>query len=96
MRKFDLLTMTKEDLRLENDITEVLKAHNVSIGRSEEWGAKNLAYNVTKDNVVYTRAFYNSHHFEADSFEMATNIEKEVMKIDGVLKTLVVDITERW
>lgn len=96
MKKFDLLTMTKEDLRLVEDITNVLKANNVNIGKSEEWGAKNLAYNVIKDNVVYTRAFYNSHHFEADSFEMATKIEKEVMKIDGVLKTLVVDITERW
>lgn len=96
MRKFELLTMTKEDLRLEKDITEVLKAHNVVVGKSEEWGSKKLAYNVIKDNAVYTRAFYNMHHFEADSFEMATNVEKEVMKVDGVLKTLVVDITERW
>jgi ribosomal protein S6 len=96
MKKFDLLTMTKEDLRLVEDITNVLKANNVNVGRSEEWGAKKLAYNVVKDNVLYTRAFYNSHHFETDSFEMATKVEKEVMKIDGVLKTLVVDITERW
>lgn len=96
MRKFELITMTKEDLRLGKDITETLKAHNVSVGKSEEWGAKNLAYNILKDNVLYTRAFYNIHHFEAESFEVATNIENEIKKMDGMIKTLVVDITENW
>lgn len=96
MRKFDLLTMTKEDLRLAKDITKILKEKASGVGNVAEWGAKRLAYSVFKDGVLYDRAFYNSHHFEVESFEMATNIEKEVMKIDGVLKTLVVDITEEW
>lgn len=96
MKKFDLLTMTKEDLRLAKDITKILKEKASSVGNVAEWGAKRLAYSVFKDGVLYDRAFYNSHHFEIESFEMATNIEKEVMKIDGVLKTLVVDITEVW
>lgn len=96
MKKFELITMTKEDLRLGKDITKILKEKASSVGNVTEWGAKRLAYSVSKDGVLYDRAFYNIHHFEAESFEMATNIEKEVMKIDGVLKTLVVDITERW
>lgn len=95
MRKFNLLTMTKEDLRLAKDITKILKEKALGVGNVAEWGVKCLAYSVFKDGALYDRAFYNSHHFQVESFEMAANIEKEVMKIDGVLKALVVDITER-
>ena len=94
MNKYELVVVVSAKLEEEERAAEIEKVSNLvtrfggTITDVEEWGKKNLAYEIQK----MSEAYYYFIHFDTDNTDCPNEIEDQIRIMENVIRYLCVKV----
>ena len=95
MNKFEVVLIFNPELatsKLKSEIDNfksMLKSHSASIINEEDWGLRDLSYNINK----FKKAFYNFFQIEG-SGDLIKNLNRELNQSENLMRYLFIKVKE--